>query len=252
MALVLLVRRGRDPDVDIRLRDRVDRILQRALAQQCRPCEFVSSVSLTKVDIVGERYWVNAVGLDDCEFGHDAGRIINIRNVYVSLSTVSFVVYASSMFWHRPRDNHSPINCRVESIGKRRVTINAWGAFFKRSSIRRPKAFVRLNGITYSDCTHYYNIQKYLVQIQGGSRYAHQIPPPIFGRLHSWIWGSLGLTGGFGYGSNPCYASSRLKIPNISQYSESNMKATFDCELGASICPSSTWCFPCRESTLND
>ena len=69
----------------IRLRDRVDRIWQRALAQQCRPRAFVSSVSLRKVDIVGERYRVDAVGLDDCEFGHDAGRTINIRNVYVSL-----------------------------------------------------------------------------------------------------------------------------------------------------------------------
>jgi hypothetical protein len=180
MVLVLPVRRGRDPDVDIRLRNRVDRIWQRALAQQCRPCEFVSSVSLTKVDIVGERYRVNAVGLDDCEFGHDAGRTINIRNVYVSLWTVSPVVYASSMFWHRPRDNHNPINCRVESIGMPPKP----GDTHHLGCPPRGKNFghqmqldrTRLHLVTALMTTRYRDVW---CRLQGGRRYAHQALPRI-------------------------------------------------------------------------
>lgn len=48
MALVQLVQQGKDPAVDIRLRDHVDRIWQIALARWCCPVEVVSDVSLPR------------------------------------------------------------------------------------------------------------------------------------------------------------------------------------------------------------
>lgn len=46
MALVRPVLQRRGPVLDIRLRDHVEQIWQRALARRYRPCEFVSGMSL--------------------------------------------------------------------------------------------------------------------------------------------------------------------------------------------------------------
>lgn len=48
MVLVRPVQQGKDPVLDIRLRDHADQIWQRALARRCCPFEIVSDVFLSR------------------------------------------------------------------------------------------------------------------------------------------------------------------------------------------------------------